>query len=182
MKLNQKGYTLIEILAAITILGIITYLAVAGYTRYLDYARQKSYKVLFKSAATAAEEFIMDNPGASVATKEVTEADGSITYAIESATAPGVSFQTLVEEGYLKEVMDPGDKNIKCKGKVTIGLVRGETKGALDQYIYVVDSCCPSRKTRYTYTITKVKVVKDGEETFEYHTKEIDDRNGAVCS
>ena len=124
----------------------------------------------------------MDNPGASVATKGVTDADGNVTYEIESATAPGISFQTLVEEGYLKEVFDPGTKDVKCKGKVTIGLVKGETKGALDQYIYVVDACCPSQKTRYTYTFKKVKkVTEDGEETFDYKSKTITNRNTVVC-
>lgn len=150
--MNQKGFTLVEILAAVTILGILTTMAIAGYTRYIDYAKQKSYKVMAKSASTAAEDYIMDNPGAAVATKTVNTASGK-KYVIKNNNAPYITFDSLIEEGYLNGAQDPDSKGNDCKGKVTIGLVEGLTEGALDQYIYVVDECCMNNKVRYTYTI-----------------------------
>ena len=54
--MNRKGFTLVEILATITLLGILTVMGIVGYTRYVDYAKNKSYKFMAKSIATAAEE------------------------------------------------------------------------------------------------------------------------------
>ena len=66
--MNKKGFTLIEILAAVTILGILSVLAIGWYTNYLEYSKKNSYKTMAKSISTAAEEDVMDNPGAATKT------------------------------------------------------------------------------------------------------------------
>ena len=70
---NKYGFTMVELLATVTILGIISLMAIGGYLRYQYQAEERATEVLLNSAATAAEEFIMDNPGASVKTKIQTD-------------------------------------------------------------------------------------------------------------
>lgn len=149
--MNRKGFTLVEILATITLLGILTVMGIVGYTRYVDYAKNKSYKFMAKSIATAAEEYIMDTPSASVPTKTEDTGTGK-KYVLKNDNSPSIDLETLIEEGYINGAADPDNKGHNCKGKVTIGLVEGESNGSLDQYIYVVDECCVNYKARYTYT------------------------------
>lgn len=150
--MNKKGFTLIEILAAVTILGILSVLAVAWYTNYLDYSKQKSYDAMAKSVATAAEEYLMDNPTVAKETIAKDTPNGK-KYILKNSTEEGIDIKDLIKQGYLNSAIDPDNKGKECTGKVTIGLIKGETKGALDQYMYVVDECCTNHKARYTYTI-----------------------------
>ena len=175
--MNNKGFTLVEIMAVVAILGVVALLAIGGYTRYAEFARNESYKNLAKSAATAAEEFVMDNPGAAVETKLDPATGDTQTYVIKDADAPSISFKTLIDEGYLTGAADPGSTGTQCNGQVTIGLIKGDTKGAIDQYMFVVDSCCIAHETRYTYTYQKVR---EGSE-YKVISKNIVDRNNAVC-
>ena len=152
--MNNKGFTLVEILAAVTILAILTGLAIAGYTKYIDYAKNKAYTNLAKSASIAAEEFIMDNPGAAVETEEIEE-NGTIRYVIKDEDAYGVSFSELIDEGYLSGAADPNNKGSDCRGTVKIGLIESQEEGGLDQYIYEVDECCSTHYGRYKYLVSK---------------------------
>lgn len=181
--MKNKGFTMVELLATITILGIISLLAIGGYMRYQYQAQEKAVEVLLSSAASAAEEFVMDNPGASVRTKIETK-DGEEYFVLDQTDPPRISFETLLEERYLSSAVDPASRETTCKGYVTIGLVKGEVKGALDQYIYVVDLCCPSTHMRRTYTYKKELVPEDEAEEegeFRYISKKIDDLNNYEC-
>ena len=158
MRVNNKGFTLVEILATLTILSIVSVLAVGGYIRYADYAKKKAYVTMAKSASIAGEQFVMDNPGAAVEVEEQAK-DGGVIYRIRNVdTAPGITFSELIEDAYLNSAVDPDDKGNKCTGTVRIGLVSAKEKNALDSYIYVVDVCCSLHQARYTYTMSK----KDG--------------------
>ena len=180
--MNNKGFTLVEVLAAVTILSIVSVLAFGGYIRYADWAKKKAYDTMAKSASTAAEQLVMDTPGAAVETKKVT-VDGNERYVIKDADAPGISFADLVEEGYMNDSIDPegGKNNDLCTGKVVIGLVPAEMKGALDRYIFVVDVCCSIYQGRYTYTYENQPYVKDGETMYKSVFKEIKNVNHATC-
>ena len=181
--MNNKGYTLVEIMAAVTILGIISVLAFGGYIRYADSSRKKAYDIMAKSASNAAEQYIMDNPGAAVETKRMVE-NGTYRYEIKSATAPGISLEELIEDGYLNDAVDPeGGKNHDlCDGKVTIGLVESEAREVLDRYIFVVDLCCSQFSARYTYTYEDQPYTKNGETLYKSIFKESKNLNTAVCS
>ncbi len=167
--MNNKGFTLVEILAAVVILGILSTMAIAGYTRYIDYSKNKSYKHMAKSAMTAAEEYLMDNPSIAVATKIVDTPNGK-RYEIADPNANGVLFSTLIEEGYLNGASDPDSKGNDCQGRVIIGLIEATSKAALDQYMYVIDQSCVNHNARYIYTVEvdetgNVKTVEEVEQT-----------------
>ena len=44
--MKSKGFTMVELLATITILGIISLLAIGGYMRYQYQAQEKALEVL----------------------------------------------------------------------------------------------------------------------------------------
>ena len=48
MKLNKKGFSLVELLAAIVILAIMITLATVAYSRYRQHAKQQGYDTLVK--------------------------------------------------------------------------------------------------------------------------------------
>lgn len=155
---NSKGFTFIEILAVITLLGIVLSLAVAGYSSYTEYARERSFKVMAQSAKTAAEQYVMDNPGIAHETSKRT-VDGKTIYEIPSLDSKaGVSFEDLISENYLSGAEDPANKDVNCTGTVRVGYVEDKyasgkhKEGYLDRYIFVVDECCANHKVRYTYT------------------------------
>ena len=181
-KLNNKGFTLIEILAAVTILSILTLLSFTAFAKYGDWTRKKAYDTMAKSASTAAEQYIMDFSAAVVPEDEALRAE---------SYDRGVKLKTLVDKGYLNNVTDPKDKSKDCDGKVVIGYSRGEVSKkvkALDKYMYVVYLCCDTYKARYVYDV-KYQTVEDTSEAATssgrfkevYKTYETVDKEAAIC-
>ena len=168
-KLNNKGFTMVELMAAIAILGILTVAAITAVTQYVAYATKKGYDTLAKSASNAAEDYIMDYPNRNVISYEFVE-DGLKTedqvggpYAYNDKAkrrkiflaAEGVTLKELVEEGYLSTRQDPANDNKKCKGRVIIAKETPEEDSnvaKLEKYSYVVYMCCSIYKARYAYT------------------------------
>ena len=126
--MKNKGFTMVELLAVIAILGIMTGLAISAYTRYKEKTKNNAYDIMASSASSAAESYIMDH-----------------------STATSVYFDTLIEEGYLENTVDPGNSNDICKGKVVIkkGDLGTETK--LQSNKYSVSLCCNNYNYTYEY-------------------------------
>ena len=95
MKINNKGFSLVELLAVITIIGILSGVGITAYSRYRDKANLKAYKSMSENAATAAEEYFMD-------------------YKYET----DVTFKQLVERGYYETPLNPVIKGSSCDGTV----------------------------------------------------------------
>lgn len=128
---NNKGFSLVELLAVVVIIGLITVLGIIAYTKYLDYAREKAYKLLYESSIHATEEYLMDHP-----------------------FATSVELSELYEGQYLERPTDPKEKRDVCTGKVTITPVDGAGDN-LNTYDYVINLCCEG----YTHTYdTKTKM------------------------
>ena len=126
MKLNKKGFSLVELLAAIVILAIMITLATVAYSRYRQHAKQQGYDTLAKTASEAAAQYVMDN-----------------------SEIYSVSFETLYEGKYMSSLSDPGIKNKQCKGDVVLRTIKEETIGSLDAKEYTVHVCC--KNYNYTY-------------------------------
>lgn len=156
-KLNQKGFTLIEIIGAVTILSIITILALNAYTSYLDWSRKKALDNMAKSASTAAEQYIMDYPHKTIEQGRATELTR------DNIDQYSVTFEELVGLGYLSDTNDPmGGGN--CTGRVVIGSMPPDpnNKRALEKYMFVVHECCSAYHARYVYSYdTKTYEEKD---------------------
>lgn len=93
---NNKGFSLVELLAVLTIMGILSGVAVAGYTRYRERATNDNYRMMSDNAAVAAEEYFMKNQ-----------------------YETSVTFQKLVDEGYFERPVNPKSKEKTCYGIVT---------------------------------------------------------------
>ena len=61
MKNNKKGFTLIEIIAAVIILGIISIIAVITYTNSMKEFRESYYTSLERTLTESGKEFFEDN-------------------------------------------------------------------------------------------------------------------------
>lgn len=174
-RLNKLGFTLIELTTSILILGILMLMALGALTTYIDQSRKQAYDTMARSASEAAEEYIMDtsinyvtdaafssaDPPEKLLNAAVkSETDSSYTYK-ELATDPNyflknfsdsLSYETLVEEGYLKEVTDPADSGQQCTGKVVIHFEQGDERaGVLDKFSFIVYEWCSIYSARYIF-------------------------------
>lgn len=140
MKLNKKGFSLVELLAAIVILAIMITLATVAYSRYRQHAKQQGYDTLAKTASEAAAQYVMDNP---------------------EKVIWDVSFKRLYEDGYMSSLSDPGIKNKQCKGDVVLRTMREENVGTLDTNEYTVHVCC--KNYNYTYVFPGGSKIKTKE-------------------
>ena len=122
--INNKGFSMIEILLTVSILGILLGIGLQAYDRYTKKARQQSYDTMAKSASLAMEEYIMDHP-----------------------SATSVSFDELLEGNYINTISDPVSKD-NCEGKVTLVNHEDASGNSLSTEGYSVNVCC----TNYSYT------------------------------
>lgn len=102
---NQKAFTLIEILAVIVIIGVISLITVPVVTKVLKDTGDKIFESNTELLRIAAENYYkMDT---TLLPRNV--ADKTI-----------VLLDTLVKGGYTKEVKNPEDPSIVCKGYVVV--------------------------------------------------------------
>ena len=123
---NNKGFTLVEILAVVVILSIIAVTAVVAYNKYLNDTRNKDYDFMAKSAAHAASEYAMDHIG-----------------------IRKVTFKELYEGEYLEYPQDPLDKGRMCNG--TVEIKNTENYDGLDTEKYDVTVCCANFSYKYHF-------------------------------
>ena len=118
-KLSNKGFSLVEVLAAIAILAILMTLATQTYNSYKKKARQQAYDTMAKSTTSAATNYLMENK------KE-----------------KYITFETLKERQYVDTLQDPRYKDKECSGIVINKVIPGETQKQLDILFQKVKLCC----------------------------------------
>ncbi len=98
MRKNKKGFTIVELMAVITIIGILSAVAIGGVTQYLNKAKRQDFEILEKNMKTALDNYFIDH----------------------SAEVPAigankkVNAQTLMAEGYLTNLEDPDKSGKNC--------------------------------------------------------------------
>ncbi len=129
---NNKGFTLIEILAAVVILGIISTVAVPAVYKYVTKTRNFSYDNMYKTVFDAVKNYRIDN------------SDDSATYTKDD-------IKNFVELNYLDPLIDPVDKSKTCSAEVYVTECRNSTDNTvLKDHEYTVKlSCSAHSGTKY---------------------------------
>ena len=98
MKINKKGFTMLELLAVIIILGILISLAYTSISRYINQARSTTYEDFEKNITSGVTNYLIDHTG-------------SIPNEGESLV---VDVEKLVCEGYVEDLQDPRESSKTC--------------------------------------------------------------------
>ena len=138
MKKKNKGFTMVELLAVITIMGILTALAVPAVVKHIAKSRNTSFDTMLKSTYEAAENYMMDN--------NILLHSGDPDYPI--------LIKDLVDNQYLEALIDPVGNGGRCdtntNSKVLVAY-DSATAGGLVNYKFKVKIVCPSKTLEKTF-------------------------------
>lgn len=109
-KMNKKGFTMIELLATITLMGIIATMAVVSYTKYVNTTKKALYRDYEKSLEVAATNYFLNHTGL---LPKINDERGTKVLAI-----------TLINEGYLENMKDPKNKSFNCNNNSYVIVTR----------------------------------------------------------
>ena len=126
---NNKGFTLIEILAAVVILGIISTIAVPAVYKYVTKTKDFSYENMYKTVYDAVKNYRID-------TNDVS-ANG-----FSAPTYTKADINNFVELNYLDPLIDPADRSKKCSAEVYVFDCHDDDKTVLEDHSYSVQLTC----------------------------------------
>ena len=93
--MNNKGFTLVELLAVIVVIGILSALAVVSYNSLIGSGKKGLYKNYENTLKGGAQNYFIDNTGDIPAIGETIV----------------LSYQTLLDKKYIEEFKDPNGGN-----------------------------------------------------------------------
>jgi type IV pilus assembly protein PilA len=137
---EQKGLTLIELLAVIVILAIIAAIAIPAIGNIINNSRVGAIKSDFQNAIAAAELYLLDNPN-----------DNSVTLLNlqgkdDSATPKNIEIY-LEDEGSLDSTFVYTVDTKKIVGKGTVGSISVQATGATKEEISSLANNSPAITT-----------------------------------
>ncbi len=145
MKKNNKGFTMIELLAVVVIMGLLTTIAVPAVYKYVTRARGTSTDTMMKSTFEAAENYMMDH-----------------NIIVKAGDNYSIDIKDLVEEQYLEPLIDPISNSNRCDT-------------AVDSKVYVTRITTDSEGNAYTIPVYSYRVVIKCPESGELGKVEGDD-------
>lgn len=129
--MNKKGFTLVEMLATVTLLGVLVSLAVVSYTRYVKSTRQAVYNDYEETLKAASTNYFLNNTG-------MLHKKGSETKVLAT---------TLLNQNYLEDLKDPGNKNLTCNSNSYVIVTRKDDVGFNMDLEYQVCLVCSKYKS-----------------------------------
>ena len=129
--MNNKGFSMIELLGVIIIIGILFAVAIPAVTKFIGSTRKRAYDNIYESAYAAAQEKYMH---------DLEDAD-HIDYEI---------VKDLYNQGYMDEPIDPSNKGL-CDGKVRINELDNDDSSDLEvsEYRFQVRLECTNECREY---------------------------------
>ena len=131
--MNNKGFSMIELLGVIVIIAVLAGVAIPAVTKYISKTRNRAYDNIYESAVSAAEAKYMHDL-----------AEGTQTYKIKDE---------LYEMGYMDAPIDPSNKTI-CDGTVVVEEIDDEDGDShsdleISEYKYKVTLDCSGECRSY---------------------------------
>ena len=127
--MNNKGFSMIELLGVIVLIGLLAGLAIPAVTKYIGKTRNRAYDNIYESAYAAAQDkYIHD---------------------LED-TDQVYTLRNLYDEGYLDEPIDPANKTF-CEGEVMITELDNDAASDLEvsEYRFQVRLECTNECREY---------------------------------
>lgn len=131
-KINNKGFTLVEILAVVVVLGILAAIVVPSVSRYINQGKEKYYRSLEDELVIIARDYYSKNK--SELPRGQYDNNGVPMYINQ------VGLSTLINKGYVTNDIVDADKN-PCTGYVR---VENKSKG---EYEYIACIKCSDKYT-----------------------------------
>ncbi len=103
MKKNT-GFTMVELLAVITILGVLSLIAVGATTRFLTSSRKKTYEEFEDNMKTSTENYLIEHPE----------------YIPLGSDSFRIDLTDLIDEQYSGVLEDPEKSGSACSGYVVV--------------------------------------------------------------
>lgn len=148
---NNKGFTLVEILAAVTIMGILAAIAIPAVYRYVTKSRDLSYDSMYNSIYDAVKNYRVN-------TSDDTFKGRS------GPTYDGDGINKLIGWKYLEPLIDPADREKKCTAEVWIyNCVDPEELDTLSGNMYTVFLKCSAHSGNRTFDDTGRLLTNDSE-------------------
>ena len=140
--MNNKGFTLVEILASVSLLAVLSGVAIAGVSKYIETSKKKAYKNMEAQIFDAAQSYIEENSTAI------------------PTSGRRIEVQTLTSENYLGKLTDPAQKQSTCNSRSYVFVTKQKgTNGALDKYTYNINLICSTYSSHHYEGNTKVNGV-----------------------
>ena len=124
-KLNNRGFTLVELLAVITILGILLAVTVAAVFRHLTNTRQQAMETIATSSYDGAVMYMMDN-----------------NIMLNKGETFKIGIIELYEDGRIDRPGDPYNTKAECGGKVVVQNKTTSSTIGLEDYKYTITVNC----------------------------------------
>ena len=122
--MNNKGFSMIELLGVIVIIGILFAVALPAVTKYIGKTRDRAYDNIYESAYSAAQGKYMNDLQT-----------GNTEYNIKD----------LYDQGYMDEPIDPSNKGF-CDGKV---FITEDESTEVSEYTFKVKLNCTNECREY---------------------------------
>ncbi len=134
-KLNNRGFTMAELLAVITILGVLLMVSVGAVMRHLIKTRQQAMETIGSSSYDGMVMYMMDN-----------------NILLNPSESISISIEELYNDERIERPSDPYNEGKMCSGTVTVRNATTSSTTGLEDYKYTVNvECTGNHKIEQIY-------------------------------